>query len=98
MALIGPILDDRSFEELKDELLKRIPVRAEWTDYNTSDPGVALLELFASLGESLLYRFNQIPDATKVAFLRLLGVRPGRRSSPRPCSPWRRSDRRASRS
>ena len=78
MALIGPILDDRSFEELKDELLKRIPVYApEWTDYNTSDPGVALLELFASLGESLLYRFNQIPDATKVAFLRLLGVRPG---------------------
>jgi predicted phage baseplate assembly protein len=77
MALIGPILDDRSFEQLKDELVKRIPVFApEWTDHNESDPGIALLELFASLGESLLYRFNQIPDATKVAFLRLLGVRP----------------------
>jgi hypothetical protein len=77
VALIGPILDDRSFEQLRDELVKRIPVYApEWTDHNESDPGIALLELFAFLGESLLYRFNQIPDATKVAFLRLLGVQP----------------------
>jgi hypothetical protein len=78
MALIGPILDDRSFQQLKDELVARIPEFApEWTDHNESDPGIALLELFASLGESLLYRFNQIPDATKVAFLRLLALRPG---------------------
>ncbi|MER7461305.1 putative baseplate assembly protein [Streptomyces sp. NPDC097981] len=77
MPLIGPILDDRTFEQLRDELVKRIPVYApEWTDHNAGDPGIALLELFAHLGESLLFRFNQIPDATKVAFLRLLGVRP----------------------
>ncbi|MFI6151708.1 putative baseplate assembly protein [Kitasatospora sp. NPDC051170] len=77
MALIGPILDDRTFAQLRDELVKRIPVyNPTWTDHNASDPGVALLELFAYLGESLLFRFNQIPDATKVAFLRLLGVRP----------------------
>ena len=55
----------------------RIPVYTpEWTDHNESDPGIALLELFAYLGESLLYRFNQIPDTTRIAFLRLLGVRP----------------------
>ena len=42
MALIGPILDDRSFEQLKDELVKRIPVFApEWTDHNESDPGIS---------------------------------------------------------
>ncbi|MFJ3204928.1 putative baseplate assembly protein [Streptomyces sp. NPDC086989] len=77
MPLIGPILDDRTFEQLREELVKRIPVYApEWTDHNTGDPGIALLELFAHLGESLLFRFNQIPDATKAAFLRLLGVRP----------------------
>ncbi|HJU03146.1 MAG TPA: putative baseplate assembly protein [Actinomycetes bacterium] len=75
MTLIGPNLDDRSFEQLKAELLERIPVfNREWTNHNESDPGVALLELFAFLGESLLYRFNQIPDATKTAFLRLLDV------------------------
>lgn len=77
MALTGPILDDRTYAQLKDELLKRIPVYTpEWTDHNETDPGIALLELFAYLGESLLYRFNQIPDATKIAFLRLLGVQP----------------------
>ena len=77
MALISPILDDRSFQQLREELLRRIPVYTpEWTDYNESDPGIALLELFAYLGESVLFRFNQIPDTTKLEFLRLLGVQP----------------------
>jgi predicted phage baseplate assembly protein len=77
MPLQGPILDNRSFEQLRDELVRRIPVFApEWTDHNVSDPGIALLELFAYLGESLLFRFNQIPGATQLAFLRLLGVAP----------------------
>lgn len=77
MALTGPILDDRSYDDLKRDLLARIPVHTpEWTDHNETDPGIVLLELFAHLGESLLFRFNQLPDATKVAFLRLLGVRP----------------------
>jgi ABC-2 type transport system ATP-binding protein len=77
MALISPILDDRSYQQLREELLRRIPIYTkEWTDYNASDPGTALLELFAYLGESLLYRFNQIPDTTKIEFLRLLGVQP----------------------
>ncbi|MGW4095831.1 putative baseplate assembly protein [Mycobacterium sp. NPDC004974] len=77
MALISPILDNRTFEQLRQELVDRIPVYTpEWTNFNRSDPGIALLELFAYLGESLLYRFNQIPDTTKVAFLRMLGVTP----------------------
>ena len=77
MALISPILDDRSYAELREQLLRRIPVYTpEWTDHNESDPGIALLELFAYLGESVLFRFNQIPQTTKIEFLRLLGVRP----------------------
>ena len=77
MALISPILDNRSYEQLRDELVKRITVYApEWTDHNESDPGIALLELFAYLGESMLYQFNQIPDTTRLEFLRLLGVQP----------------------
>jgi hypothetical protein len=71
--LPAPILDDRSYQQLRDELVRRIPVYApEWTDHNASDPGITLIELFAFLGENLLYRFNQIPDATNLAFLRLL--------------------------
>ena len=73
MPLPAPILDDRSYQQLRDELVRRIPVYApEWTDHNASDPGITLIELFAFLGENLLYRFNQIPDATKLAFLRML--------------------------
>lgn len=77
MALVSPILDNRTFEQLRDELVKRIPVYTpEWTNHNESEPAIALLELFAHLAESQLFRFNQIPDTTKVAFLQLLGVQP----------------------
>lgn len=75
MPLPSPILDDRSYQQLRDELIRRIPVYApEWTDHNASDPGVTLIELFAFLGENLLYRFNQIPEATKLAFLKYLQI------------------------
>lgn len=75
MPLITPVLDDRSFEQLRNELVNRIPVfNPEWTDYNRSDPGITLLELFAYLGEGLQFRFNQIPEATQLAFLKLLDV------------------------
>ncbi len=75
MPLPAPILDDRSFDQLRDELVRRIPVYApDWTDHNASDPGIALLELFAFLGENLLHRFNQIPESTYLAYLRLLDV------------------------
>src|SRR5436853_1812096 len=77
MALISPTLDNRTYEQLREELIRRIPVYApEWTNHNESDPGIALLELFAHLGESLLYRFNQIPDTARIEFLRMLGVQP----------------------
>ena len=75
MPLPTPILDDRSYQQLRDELVRRIPVYApEWTDHNASDPGIALLELFAFLGENLLFRFNQIPESTYLEFLRLLDI------------------------
>jgi|CXWL01.1.fsa_nt_gi hypothetical protein len=75
MALGRPILDDRSYDELREELVRRIPVYApEWTDHNPADPGITLLELFAFLGENLLFRFNQIPETTRLEFLDLLDV------------------------
>lgn len=82
MPLPNPILDDRSYQQLRDELVRRIPVYTpEWTDHNASDPGITLIELFAFLGENLLFRFNQIPESTKLAFLRLLQI-PLRPASP----------------
>jgi hypothetical protein len=75
MPLPTPILDDRSYQQLRDELVRRIPVyNPDWTDHNPSDPGITLLELFAFLGENVLFRFNQIPEATRLAFLKLLQI------------------------
>lgn len=34
--------------------------RRDWTDFNESDPGVTLLELFAFLAESLSYVHERI--------------------------------------
>lgn len=76
MPLPSPILDDRSYQQLRDELVRRIPVyMPEWTDHNPTDPGITLLELVAFLGENLQYRFNQIPESAFQAFLRLLQIR-----------------------
>ena len=58
-----PIIEPRSYQDLVDEALARIPVHnPEWTNFNRSDPGVTLLELFAFLIEALGYRANQIPE------------------------------------
>lgn len=84
MTLPTPILDDRSYDQLVDELRSRISVYLpEWTDRGASDPGITLLELVAHLGESLLYRFNQIPDQTRLWLLRLLQRQP---YPPRPAT------------
>ena len=76
MPLTAPQLDDRHFQDLVDEARKRIPhYTREWTDHNVSDPGITLIELFAWLGEILLYRMNQIPELHYIKFLDMLGIR-----------------------
>jgi hypothetical protein len=75
MPLTIPTLDTRRYQDLLDEALARIPVHnPEWTNFNRSDPGVTLIEVFAFLTESLLYRANQVPDRNRRKFLSLLGV------------------------
>ena len=75
MPLTLQTLDNRKYQQLLDESLARIPVHnPEWTNFNPSDPGVTLLEVFAFLTENLLYRCNQIPDRNRRKFLSLLGV------------------------
>src|SRR5205814_5983525 len=70
-----PTLDDRHYQELLSETLARVPVHnPEWTNFNESDPGVTLIELFAFLTENLLYRSNQIPERNRRKFLSLLNV------------------------
>ena len=72
-----PNLDDRGWEELRDEALafarRRNP---EWSDHSPSDIGVTIVEAVAWLLEGMQYRLNQLPDRNYLAFLNLLGVTP----------------------
>jgi len=75
MPITIPTLDERKYQDLLDEALARIPVHnPEWTNFNKSDPGVTLVEVFAFLTENLLYRANQIPERNRRKFLSLLRV------------------------
>jgi predicted phage baseplate assembly protein len=68
-------LDDRSFETLVSDARRRIPgYTPEWTDFNESDPGITLVQLFAWLEEMILWRLNRVPEKNYIEFLRLIGM------------------------
>jgi hypothetical protein len=74
VPLIPPSLDDRSYDDLVQEMLANIPAHTpEWTNPQPGDPGRTLIELFAWLADTILYRANLIPERQRIAFLRLLG-------------------------
>src|SRR5437660_2618722 len=74
MPLQDPQLDDRTFEQIVSDLRLRIPrYTKEWTNFNDSDPGITLLQLFAYLSEIMLFRMNQVPQKNYIKFLKLLG-------------------------
>lgn len=75
MPLPTVTLDDRRFQDIVDQAKTLIPQYCpEWTDHNVSDPGVALIELFAWMTDLLLYRMNRVPDNMYVKFLEMIGV------------------------
>ena len=77
MSFPRPNLDDRRFQDLVDEAKRMIPTfLPEWTNHNVSDPGVALIELFAWMTELTLYRLNRVPDRLYSSFLDLVGISP----------------------
>ena len=74
MPLAVPNLDTRTFDDLVAEAKQRIPrYLPEWTDLNESDPGIALVELFAWMTEAVLYQLNAAPNALRLKMLQLLG-------------------------
>src|SRR6266545_1118130 len=80
----SPRLDNRSFQDIVNEAKRLIPVHCpEWTDHNLSDPGVTLIELFAWMTDSIIYRINQVPERASAQLLKLIGVTP---APPRPAT------------
>ena len=68
-------LDDRTAEDLVNDLIARIPGHTpEWTNPRVGDPGRTLIDLFAWLGDTILYRANLIPERQRLEFLRLLNI------------------------
>jgi hypothetical protein len=73
MPLQLPNLDDLTWDDLTQEARTLIPAYApEWTDFNPSDPGITLVELFAYHVEALLYRVNRIGRNHRDKFLQLV--------------------------
>lgn len=74
MPLIPPALDDRAYDDLVQDMLANIPAHTpEWSNPQPGDPGRTLIELFAWLADTILYRANLIPERQRIAFLKLLG-------------------------
>jgi predicted phage baseplate assembly protein len=75
-------LDDRRWADLTQEGQALVPLYApEWTDHNIHDPGITFVELFAWLAEMDIFQLSRIPDADRLKYIALAGVRP---SPPRP--------------
>src|SRR5438105_14134005 len=75
MPLPVPNLDDRTFDQLVTEARTLIPrYLPAWTDHNPSDPGITLLEVFASLIEAAIYQINRVPERSLEHFAALVGV------------------------
>ena len=75
MPIQLPAIDDRDHAALVRDTLALAALHApEWTHTGPSDPGVTLVELFAFMAESLLYRANLIPERNRLKFLQLLGI------------------------
>jgi hypothetical protein len=67
-----PVIDEQQWPRLAATLRREVAVYApEWTDTNESDPGIALLQLFAFLTEDLNYRSERLGDRGVAAAQRL---------------------------
>ncbi|BCW37835.1 hypothetical protein StoSoilA2_38910 [Arthrobacter sp. StoSoilA2] len=75
MSLPVPNLDDRSFADLVAGARERIQqIAPEWTDLSVHDPGITIVEAFAYLTDTLMYRLNRVPDKLYAVYLNLLGT------------------------
>jgi hypothetical protein len=64
---VSTSIDNALLQSLVAELRQTIPIYLpEWTTVNESDPGVALLQLFAFLADALGSRGEKLPDSGRI--------------------------------
>lgn len=70
-------LDDETFETIRNRAIRSIAgYQKEWTNYNASDTGIALLELLAWMQEMQLFYLEHDRDGQEYLYLELLGMEP----------------------
>lgn len=68
-------LDDRSYREIVEEAVFHIQGKyPDWTNYNPSDPGITLVQLFSWLTEVQQYHLSQPNEWKRRKYLKLLGT------------------------
>ena len=76
-------LTSKDYESLRDEILSKIPIitGGKWTNLNSSDPGIAILELLASMVDNIYFYQDSIstelyiPSANqRLSLMKLLRV------------------------
>lgn len=69
-------LDDRTYSEIEADAVFHIPGEyPEWTNYNPSDPGITLIQLFSWLKEIQQYHLSRLSEWKRRKYLKLLGMR-----------------------
>lgn len=72
-----PQLDDLTYEQMINRAISRIPTMTdEWTDFNSHDPGITVLQTYAWLTDMLNYYMNATGDVHIQKYLKLLGIEP----------------------
>ncbi len=69
-------LDDQRFEDIVEKAESRLPwICPTWTDHNSHDPGITILELMAWFKESQQYEMNRVSPEIIRRLLELAGTR-----------------------
>ncbi len=72
-----PQLDDLTYEQILQRAVSRIPAMTDqWTDFNSHDPGITVLQTYAWLTDMLNFYMNATGDIHIEKYLKLLGIEP----------------------
>ena len=69
-----PQLNDMTYEQIIQRAVSRIPsLTDQWTDFNSHDPGITVLQTYAWLVDMLNYYMDATGDVHVKKYLKLLG-------------------------
>ena len=70
-----PQLNDMTYEQIIQRAVSRIPsLTDQWTDFNSHDPGITVLQTYAWLVDMLNYYMDATGDVHVKKYLKLLGI------------------------